>query len=252
MKNNPFSLDGKSILITGASGDIGQATAVECAKMGARVILTGRNEERLVNSWNEVNKYSNNDNIYHVCDLSDFNSIKNLVSRLTVLNGIVFNAGISKLVPIKFIKETEFKEILNVNLVSSAIFLKEILKQKKINDGASVVFTSSAAGLYDPIMGNAMYSASKGAVCAFAKNAALELAGRNIRVNAVCPGMVDTKMIKHNEGLEYSDVGGLKRYPLKRYAKPEEIAYAFVYLLSDASAWITGTDFIIDGGLRIG
>lgn len=252
MEYNPFSLNDKKVLITGASGDIGKVAAVECAKMGADVFLTGRNKEKLEESRSDASVFSKTEIQCQVCDLSDFDSIRELAIKLPELDGIVFNAGISKLVPVKYIKESDFRKILDVNLVSSSILLKEILKQKKLKDAASVVFTSSAAGLYDPIMGNAMYSASKGAVCAFAKNAAIELAGRKIRVNAVCPGMVNTKMIRANEGLEYSDVGGLKRYPLGRYARPEEIAYAFIYLLSDASAWITGTDFIIDGGLHIG
>lgn len=158
----------------------------------------------------------------------------------------------SKLKPVKYIKESDFKEILDVNLVSSAVLLGDLLKLKKIKDGASVIFTSSVAALYDPVIGNAMYSASKGAVCAFAKNVAFELASRKIRVNTVCPGMVDTQMVKKDIELKCSGKGEISDYPLGRCANPEEIAWAFIYLLSDASKWVTGTDFIIDGGLHIG
>ncbi len=252
MEYNPFSISGKTIFITGATGGIGKATAIECAKMGATLYLSGRNSEKLQSVWNDIKGYTNRKEQLLSCDLSDFEQVKELAAKLPILDGVVFNAGISKLKPVKYIKEDDFKKILDINLISSAVLLGELLKQKKLKDGSSVVFTSSAAGLYDPVVGNAMYSASKGAVCAFAKNVALELAPRKIRVNSVCPGMVNTQMIKVNDGLEYSDNGGVKEYPLGRYADPKEIAWAFIYLLSDASKWVTGTDFIIDGGLHIG
>ena len=252
MDYNPFSLKDKSILITGASGSIGKATAVECAKLGASIFLTGKNVEKLENAWNEANVYANGKGGMIPCDLTNEDSIKSLAKQLPILDGIVFNAGISKLKPVKYIKESDYKEILDVNLISSAILLREILQQKKLRDCSSIAFTSSTAGLYDPIVGNAMYSASKGAVSAFAKNVAIEVASRKIRVNAVCPGRVDTPMIKANEALGNLDEENKKEYPLGRYARPEEIAWAFVYLLSDASSWVTGTDFIIDGGLHIG
>lgn len=252
MDYNPFSLKDKAILITGASGSIGEAAAVEFARLGASIFLTGKNEEKLEKVWNEANVYANGKGGKFCCDLTNEDSIKKLACQLPVLDGIVFNAGISKLKPIKYIKVSDYKEILNVNLVSSAILLREVLQQKKLKDCSSIIFTSSTAGLYDPIAGNAMYSASKGAVSAFAKNVAIEVASKKIRVNAVCPGRVNTPMLENNDGIRGINDEGVKRYPLGRYARPEEIAWAYVYLLSDASSWVTGTDFIIDGGLHIG
>lgn len=249
MSYNPFSLQGKQILITGASSGIGRATAIECSKLGASVVITARRQDALQETFSML---EGNGHQLIVADLSVAEDIKSIASSVAKLDGIVFNAGTSMLRPVKYIKESEFKEILNINMVSSSLLLSETLKQKKLNDSASVVFTASTAGLFDPVAGNAMYSASKGAVCAFAKNAALELASRKIRVNTVCPGMVNTKMIQIGKEFEQFELDSGKWCPLGRFGEPEEIAKAFVYLLSDASAWITGTNLIIDGGRSIG
>ncbi len=251
MSYNPFTLEGKTILITGASGGIGGASALECVKMGASVIATGRNVDRLEALLLKLNSIHNNNFIY-VCDVADEADIKNLAAQVPELDGLVLNAGIGKISPIKFINSSDFERILKVNLVSQSLLLKELLKKKKIKNGGSVVFTASMAGKDVPKPGEAMYGASKSAVSAFAKVAAIELAARKIRVNTVCPGVVNTMMTAGLSDLEYSKDGGVSEYPLGRYGEPKDIALAFVYLLSDASAWITGTDLVIDGGLHIG
>ena len=248
MMYNPFSLEGKTILVTGASSGIGRAAAIECSKMGATIVATGRNEERL----NEVFTRLEGDNHQKIiCDLLNEDELSQLVDNAPILNGLIVNAGINKLVPIKIIKRSDFDSILQTNVVSSILLLQKLLKAKKIAKGASVVFTSSMSALGETATGNAMYSASKGAITSFVRVAALELAPRGIRVNAVCPGEVKTSMNLANVLESNSIDDGVERYPLGRFGKPEDIALAMVYLLSGASEWVTGTNMVIDGGMAI-
>ena len=245
---NPFSLGGKTILVTGASSGIGRGIAVECAKMGARVVLTGRNEERLRETLSQMPLAENTEaHLIIPADLTSTESIDALVAQLPLLNGIVQNAGINKRMTCQFIKEGDMQSILRTNLESPILLQKSLLKKKKIADGGSVVFTASLAA-HQQTPGNAVYSTSKAGIIAYAKTLAVELASKKIRVNSILPGMVwtdilnntkiDIEMYKENE----------KSYPLGRYGVPADIAPLAVYLLSDASSWMTGTEINIDGG----
>ena len=245
---SPFSLSGKTILVTGASSGIGRAAAIECAKAGAQVILTARNTDRLQES---LEMLPGEGHMFLPCDLDKPEEIANLVAGLPAIHGVINNAGFTKILPLQFIDEQSFKDILNVNTVAPVLLLRLLLKKKKLQAGASVVFTSSLAGLGRSTVGNGMYTASKGAVSAFVACAALELAKKNIRVNAVCPGMVDTGILSNGTISEEQLEKDRMNYPLGRYGKPEEVAWAMIYLLSDASSWVTGTNLIIDGGYSI-
>lgn len=245
---NPFSLTGKTVLITGASSGIGKSAALECSRLGARIILTGRNEQRLNETLNALEGEGHKAIPF---DLSESGDIKEFVSDIPCLDGLISNAGTNKLSPISFIKDDDLQEIFQVNTLTPILLLKELAKKKKLNNGASVVFTSSMAGLGAVATGIGVYSASKGALSSFIKVAALELAPKKIRVNAVCPGMIQTKMI-YDESIQGEELKrDMERYPLGRFGTPEDIAWAMVYLLSDASAWVTGTNLVIDGGLTI-
>ena len=245
---NPFSLENKTVLVTGASSGIGQAIAIECSKMGASVVITGRNEERL-NQTFELLEGSNHQKI--VCDLQSEENIKELSDQLPVLNGMVHAAGIQKTLPFQFVSSKELNKIFDINFFAPTMLSQMIVKAKKITKGASIVFISSINGPVTASTGNSMYSASKGAITAMAKNMAVDLAPKKIRVNCILPAMVETPLIQPEaltqEQLDYDK----NLYPLKRYGKPEEIAYAAIYFLSDASAWTTGTNLIIDGGTTI-
>ena len=245
---NPFSLKGKVILITGASSGIGRATAIECSKLGARVIITARNDKRLTLTYNELIGEGHQ---MYLCDMEKEEDINNLVSNLPEIQGLVNNAGFTKILPLQFINFEDINNIFQVNTFAPMLLLQKLIKKKKIKKGASVVFTSSIAGIGFSTVGNSIYSASKGAISAFIRCVALELATKNIRVNAVCPGMVNTgildKGIVSKEQLEED----IKNYPIGRYGKPEDIAWAIIYLLSDASNWVTGDNLVIDGGLTI-
>ena len=242
---NPFSLEGKRILITGASSGIGQETAVQCSKMGASVIISARNEERLMQTFHQL---EGTDHQMIPVDLSDFDGVRKLVDSISKIDGLFNNAGVTVAKPISFLNEVELGNILNVNLNAPILLTNLLVKKKKITKGGSIVFTSSI-GRYMVAPGNSMYAASKGGLSAFMKGAALELAAKGIRCNAILPGMVETGMMKGKETISSEQWEANKLlYPLKRFGSPREIALLAVYLFSDASSFMTGSELVIDGG----
>lgn len=242
---NPYSLEGKTVLVTGASSGIGRATAIECSKLGAKVVITARHEERLKETLSAL---EGDGHQLILCEMTSDDDLTNLVETVPVLDGLVCNAGINKLVPIRQLKAEDLSHIFEVNTFSSIILLQKLMKKKKLAEDASVVYTSSISGIGAAAVGESMYIASKGALSAFVKAAALECSKKGIRVNAVCPGMVKTEMSDAYD-LNEGDNEDLKNYPLGRYANPVDIAWAIIYLLSNASSWVTGTNLVIDGGL---
>lgn len=244
MASNPFSLEGKRVLVTGASSGIGRATAIACSGMGAKVTVTARNERRLDET---ISLLSGDGHQLVVADLTEATQREVLVEQLPKLDGIVQNAGVGSRVPCKSIEEKDIIEIFNPNLIAPILLQKSLIAEKKINKGASIVFVASMAAKY-PSVGNAVYSASKGAVISYAKVLALELAPRLIRVNCICPAMVWTDLItKDGIDKEVLEEAQLK-YPLRRYGTPEDIANLSVFLLSEASSWMTGACVDINGG----
>ena len=248
MSYNPFSLINKTVLVTGASSGIGRATAIECSKMGAKVIITARNEGKLKET---LSLLEGDGHQMIIADLSKADEIDNLVAQLPEINGLVNNAGKTITLPCKFITEEKLDDIVSVNMTAPILLFSKLLKKKKLVNGSSVVFTSSIGGTFIANMGNGMYGATKGALSAFVKIAALENASKNIRVNAVCPGMINTNLFDSGVINEEQLAEDMKRYPLGRYGKPEEVAWAMIYLLSDASSFVTGSNLVIDGGYTI-
>lgn len=245
---NPFSLKGKTILVTGASSGIGKATAIECSKLGANVVITGRNEQRLHET---LAMLEGEHNLMIVSDLSNEESLVNLVEQCPSLDGLVNNAGSTIMTPTQFISRDKLIQVLEVNTIAPILLTQMLLKKKKLGKGSSIVVTDSISGVKIASPGNVLYSTSKSAINGFVKNAALDLAGKNIRVNAVCPGMIATHILD-NASVAAEDLAeDMKKYPLKRYGKPEEVAYAIIYLLSDASAFTTGASIVIDGGFTL-
>lgn len=246
---NPYSLEGKTVFVTGASSGIGRATAIECSKMGATVIITARNEGRLKETLDSLDNKLGQTHQMLLADLSKEEEIIKLVDLLPILDGVSLNAGIVKTLPVKFINRDALSEVLNVNMIGPVILTQRLLKKKKLQKGSSVVFTSSIGGVMISTIGNTMYGISKGGLNAFMKGLALEMASLGIRSNSVNPGFVATNILSAGVISEEQLKENMAKYPLGRFGKPEDIAHAIIYLLSDASSWVTGHTLVVDGGM---
>lgn len=248
MAYNPFSLNNKTILVTGASSGIGQATAVECARMGAKVILTARNEKRLAETCHQLEGTGHR---YIVADLLEGEDVQLLLEKVDELHGLVLCAGKGLTLPFPFCTRDKFDDIFEINLYSQLELLRLLYKKKIFLKAASVVTVASVGGTEIFSVGNAVYGASKAALESVMRFCAKEFAVRGIRVNTVSPGMVNTQLIQRGTLTEEQFQKDIERYPLKRYGEPSDIAHAIIYLLSDASSWVTGHSLVIDGGLSI-
>lgn len=247
--NNPFSLEGKIILVAGASSGIGQRTALECSKFGAQLILTARNKERLEQTAAALEGIGHH---YIDADLTKQGDIEKIVKAAPPLDGVVLSAGIGFTKPFAFCTRAMFDEVFDINFFAPVELLRLLLKGKKLKKGASIVFVSSVGGISEFNVGNSIYGASKGALNSIMKQCALELAQKKIRVNSVNPGMVKTKLIHDGMSITEEQLAeDEKRYPMKRYGDPEDVSRGIIYLLSDAASWITGHPLVIDGGLSL-
>ena len=250
MNPNPFTLEGKTILITGGAGGIGSATARACVAMGARVVLTDIREDALKSVVESLPAPScGGENQYFTADLTNPEELDALVAFCPSLDGLVCNAGVMKLTLTQFITEEELTRIQKINLNAPILLTRSLLKKKKLGRGGSIVFTASAAGIYRVSIGNAIYATTKCGIDAFMRTVALEFGPKGIRCNSVNPGMVETALI--GSFTEEEKERERQNYPLRRFAQPEDIANGIVYLLSDASAFVTGTALKIDGGMTL-
>lgn len=248
---DPFSLKEKLILVTGASSGIGRGIAVACSEQGASVILNGRDTDRLKET---LSMLSGSGHIIISSDLSSQAGVELLIANLPKLDGCVFSAGIPQVCPVKHFKREEIETIFSINSIAPMMMTSALLKGKKISRGSSLVFIESISGVFVGTKADVSYNASKAALNGFVKGAALELAGQGIRINAINPGLVPTNILnlsdKLSSGKSHVDLM-MDKYPLKRLGTVEDIAYGAVYLLSDASSWITGINLVIDGGYTL-
>lgn len=249
MTETPFHLNGKTILVTGASSGIGRQVAISAAKMGAKIILSGRNENELKETCDKLPK---NDHTIILADLLVQSDRENLAKEMPAADGIVHCAGIVKPFPVKFIDQAKLDETLNINYEAPVLMMAAILKQKKINRNASLVFLSSISGQH-PHKGGTMYAGSKAAIEAFVKVLALELYPQGIRANCISPAMVKTPMYDKaaNEMSHEEMEKHVGKYPLGA-GLPEDVANSVIFLLSPASRWVTGINLILDGGYLLG
>ncbi len=244
---NPFSLEGKHILVTGASSGIGRGICIVCSKMGATVHLVARNEERLNETLSQMEGKGHQ---VHKVDLCNKDAVMELVDSLPQLNGVVLCAGIIKTMPVKNISEDALEEIFNVNIMADIRMVSRMLKKKKLSKGASVVFISSVS-TFNVKVGNSLYSATKGAVNSFAKAMALEVSKQEMRVNCIQPGFVPSSILSSGAIEEDAFLKFYaERHPLG-FGTPSDIANGCIYLLSDASRWVTGSIFTLDGGYTL-
>lgn len=248
MISTPFSLDNKRILITGGASGIGKATALLCARMGAEIVLIDLNEQGLKKTSEEIGKEST---LFYSLDLTNLEELDSVITVLPKLDGIVSNAGIVYSLLAKFNEPEDMRRIFNINTFSHINLIQGLIKGKKLNKGASIVFTSSMSGVYCGLAGGSLYGATKAALTGYSKALAIELAPRSIRVNTVHPGMIQTPLTSNTSLSHELLEEDAKHYPLGRYGKPEEVAAAICYLLSDATEWMTGTQLLIDGGYSL-
>lgn len=246
---NPFSLAGKTILVTGASSGIGKAVAQQCATAGAACIITARNEARLGETLASLPAGTHK---MLLADLSTADGVTALVEQLNgKIDGVVCAAGVVETQVLKLTDEADMEKLFQTNAFSAIRLVRELVQQKRLNKGASIVLISSISGVRCGYVGGSIYGATKGALEGFVKASALELAPQRIRINTIQPGMVETHLLDNGDIDREQLEADKQRYPLKRYGRPEEVGYAAVYLLSRATEWMTGTGLLIDGGYTV-
>lgn len=244
---NPYSLESKVVLITGASSGIGRATAIACSKAGAKVILTARSVERLNETFSQL---LGDGHLIVPAELCEQEELNRLVDALPELDGVFFCAGVSDTTPIRFMTKEAIQRVLSINLESPMMLTQRLLQKKKIRKGASLAYMSSM-GVEQLTPGLGIYAVSKSGLNAFMRAVAVEQANRKVRVNAIMAGMVRTELIGTLTQLSEEDImRDEAKYPLG-YGTTEDVANAVIYLLSDASKWMTGSIIKIDGGLSL-
>ena len=243
-----ITLQDKNILVTGASQGIGREIAISASKLGATVTIVGRNVEKLQET---ISLLSGNGHKMQAVDLSNATDIDELISQSLPYDGVIFNAGIVEYLPVKFLNESKIDAVFSVNFDSNVVLSQKLIKKKLLNKKASLVFISSISSKLG-VGGTAMYAASKAALISFSKVLATELAPQGIRSNSICPGIVKTAMTE--QASDAASEEELKKaeleYPLG-YGEPSDVAGLVMYLLSDMSKWMTGSDLIIDGGFTL-
>lgn len=247
---NPMDLSGKNIMVTGASSGIGKGIAILLSKLGANVIIVARNEERLKETYNELEPGNHS---YYLLDLNNLDAIESMIDNVChnglKLNGLVHSAGISQTMPLQYLKLSDLGNIMSVNFFSFIELVKHFSKRKNNDNGGSVVAISSISSKVGA-RGLTAYCASKGALESAIRSMALDLTPKKIRINSVAPGMIETQIydglreLVNNKDFEAE----LKKRQVLGVGKPEDVAHATAFLLSDASKFITGTSMIVDGG----
>lgn len=250
-KNNPFSLRGKAIIVTGASSGIGRQCAINCSQLGAKLILMGRNTERLKETLSSLD--DENEHLMYPFDLLDHDKLEEVLNDIETkvgnIDGIVNCAGVSTTLPFRRVTPEKMNEFFHNNVISAFNLCRRLIQGKLMGtQGGSIIFLSSVMSITGA-SGKALYGMTKGALLSGAKSLALELAPKSIRVNCISPGVVVSPMSKN--AIYSKDEESLQRvtdlHPLG-LGEAGDVAYACAYLLSDASKWVTGTNLVIDGG----
>lgn len=250
---NPFSLKGKTIVVTGASSGIGQQVAITCSLMGAKVVLIGRNTERLESTKSHLLGDGHMAISYNLTDLEHHKDlVADIVAKMGVIDGLVNCAGISTTLPFKLMMPEKVEEFFKTNVYATIELTRQVLNVKNVNkQGASVIFFASVMGCVGE-NAKSLYSLTKGALISGCRSLAIEYAPKKIRINVVSPGVVETAINRnqpyladperrtHTESLHPLGIG-----------TTDDIANACVYLLSDASRWVTGQNLVVDGGYTI-
>ncbi len=251
--DNPFTLEHKNIIVTGASSGIGRQVAVSCSRMGAKVGLMGRSKERLEETLALLAGEGHQAISYDLTDLEHQKElVEEIVGRQGAIHGLVNCAGISTVLPLKLMKYEKVEEFFKTNVYAAIELTRQVLNVKNVSkDGASVIFFGSVMGVVGE-NAKSLYSMTKGALIAGARSLAIEYAHRKVRVNVVSPGVVETAINRSQPYLADPEQRKVTEamHPLG-IGTTEDIANACVYLLSDASRWVTGQNMVVDGGYTI-
>ena len=249
---NPLSLEGKTILVTGATSGIGQATAITCSKLGATIVATGRDKKRLQETMSCLDISYGKNHIDIVSDITTDRGLDELIGCIPTLDGVSDNAGTTNgNKPVKFIKDEELANVINTNALAHVKLARALFKKKLLNKNASYVFTASIGGVFSHVTGQSVYGLSKSAINTFMKYCAVEFSVRSIRCNSICPGMIKTPLICFDTLTEEDIAKDTEKYLLRRYGEPDEVANVNAFLLSEASSYITGASIVVDGGYSI-
>lgn len=237
-----FNLTGKKALITGASGGIGSSIAREMHKMGAHLVISGTNEDKLNDLKNELGE---NVEII-ICDLSNLEDSAKLVADTPDLSILVCNAGITKDGLAMRMSDDDFEKVININLKSSFVMNREAIKVMMKNRYGRIINISSVVG-FSGNPGQSNYCASKAGLVGMTKSLAMEVASRGITVNSIAPGFIETKMTdalndSHKEAI-------LSKIPVKKMGEARDIAFGAIYLASDEAKYVTGQTLHINGGM---
>lgn len=249
---NPMDMTGKRVLVTGAGSGIGRATAILLSELGASLVLVGRDVKKLDATSQMLGKGTS---VTASFDFADSERIEELMRHLTEhggqLDGLVHCAGVQTFNPLRTLRPQSLQRLITINTISSAMLIKAMQTRECGADTASIVMTASTAGILGS-PGNGAYGASKAAVILMVRTFALELIERGIRLNAVAPAMVETEMVQRSRDSTTPEVFSamVDKHPMG-IGRPDDVANAIVFLLSDAARWITGTTLVADGGLSL-
>ena len=250
---NPFSLNGKTIVVTGASSGIGRQCAIDCSRMGAKVVLIARNEQRLNETMSMMEDYGH---LSVALDLTDFTILKarvtEIVDTMGPIDGLINCAGISTTLPLKLTDEHKMDEFFHANVYSAIELTRHFCKMGNVRrEGASIIFLSSIMALTGEI-GKSLYAMTKGALISAVHALACEYARRNIRFNAISPGAILTPINKDLPHMKNPEArAALESKHLLGLGRTTDISNAAIYLLSDAARWVTGQNIVVDGGYTI-
>lgn len=249
---NPFTLAGKRVLVTGASSGLGQAIALACAKMGAELLVTGRDQARLAQTLEQLRAISALPHQAVAADLTQAPEREMLVNAVDAeIHGLVHGAGISRLCPVRMMSEAHLHEVQRINVDAPLLLTQALLKRNLVGAGGAILFIASIAA-HIGVAGVGAYSGSKAALIAISRCLAMEVVKRQIRVNCLCPALVETPLLDATmQAIGPASTDKQRSYYPLGFGKPEDVANAALFMLSDGSRWITGVDLVMDGGLTI-
>jgi NAD(P)-dependent dehydrogenase (short-subunit alcohol dehydrogenase family) len=252
MSLNPMDMKGAAVLVTGASSGIGRETAILLSQLNARVVVSGRNRERLEET---LGRMTGDGHLAEPFDLENADAIPNwirgIAGRTGPLGGLAHCAGVHQLLPIQYENAAKIEAVMRTNVTSAVMLVKGYRSRGCAARGSGIVLLSSVAAFTgDP--GISVYAASKAALIGFTRSAALELANDGLRINCIAPANVQTEMLDQlRENVPPEQFEALRRRHPLGFGNARDIAYAAAFLLGETGRWITGATLVVDGGYSL-